>query len=206
MATTDGTPPPLGAAQRGAVGACLDDVKAIVRAGGVGRPALDRVKERLSALAARRDLFRYDLFPVRGSDRTKPSTIYLLDEDDDHGFALFAVAELRGNMSPPHDHTTWAAISGIEGEELNRFYERTDDGSAAGRATIRETGETIVAAGTGIALMPDDIHSIHCVTDAPTLNFHLYGRSIAHLPDRRMFNMRDGTCRTFPGPPSFFRV
>ena len=53
--------------------------------------------------------------------------------------------------------------------------------------------------------MPDDIHSIHCLTDAPTLVLHLYGRSIADLPGRKMFDMRDGSCRTFPARPGILR-
>lgn len=199
-------PPRLDGAQRAAVRACLDDAKAIVAENGVCRAALDRVKARLLRLAERRDLFHFARFPVLGDGRKNRSSIYLLDEDDDHSFALFAVSELEGNMSPPHDHTTWAVLAGIEGEELNRFYERIDDGSVEGRAAIRETGEDTVKAGTGVALMPDDIHSIHCVTAAPTLDFHLYGRSIAHLPERKMFNMRDGTYRVFPAQSSIVRL
>ncbi len=198
--------PSLTAAHRAAVRDCLDNVKAIVAGQGAGRTGLDRVKTRLFALAERQDLFSYERFPVLDDDRGRPSSIYLLDEDDDHTYALFAVSELRGNMSPPHDHTTWAVLVGIEGEELNRFYERVDDGRVEGRAEIRETGQETVKAGTGITLQPDDIHSIHCMTETPTLNFHLYGRSIAHLPERKMFNMRDGTYRVFPAQSSIHRL
>ena len=205
MATT-AEPAPLSAEHRAAVRACLDDVKTIVSARGADRAALERVKDRLLALAARRDLFGYDRFPVLESDRAKPSSIYLLDEDDDHSHALFVVSELLGNMSPPHDHTTWAVLVGIEGEELNKFYDRVDDGSVEGRAEIREVRHETVKAGTGVTLMPDDIHSIHCLTETPTLNFHLYGRSIAHLPERRMFDMRAGTCRVFPAQPNIHRL
>ena len=196
--TTTAELPRLTAADRGAIAACLGDVKAIVRGEGANRGALGRVSARLIALAGRRDLFRYERFPVLEAERKGRSSVYLLAEDDDHANALFAVSELEGNMSPPHDHTTWAVIAGIEGAETNRFYERLDDGAAEGRAEIRQTREEVVKAGTAVAMMPSDIHSIHCFTAAPTLNFHLYGRSIAHLPGRRMFDMRNGTCRVFP--------
>lgn len=204
MATT-AEPARLSAEHRAAVRACLDDVKTIVSAS-PDRAALERVKDRLLALAGRRDLFGYDRFPVLEQDRGKPSSIYLLDEDDDHSHALFVVSELLGNMSPPHDHTTWAVLVGIEGEELNKFYDRVDDGAVEGRAEIREVRHETVKAGTGVALMPDDIHSIHCLTETPTLNFHLYGRSIAHLPERKMFDMRAGTCRAFPAQPNIHRL
>lgn len=191
--------------RRAAVRACIDDAKALAAGREPDRAALEAIKDRLVALAARRDLFSCARFPVLRERGDDTSSVYLLQEDDDRSWALFAVAELRGNASPPHDHTTWAALAGVEGEELNRFYERLDDGSAEGRAEIRETGEAAVRAGTGIALMPDDIHSIHCLTDAPTLVLHLYGRSIADLPGRKMFDMRDGSCRTFPARPGILR-
>ena len=184
------------------IDACLDDIKAVVGDDGVTRDTLAKISDRLLALAKRTDLFHYDLFPVLGEHEKANSTIYQLAEDDNHGFALFAVSECYGNMSPPHDHTTWAVIAGIEGEELNRTYERLDDGATPGHSEIRETGQMIVAAGSAAAFLPDDIHSIQCVTDVPTLNFHLYGKSIAHLPERKMFNMRDGTHKVFPANPN----
>ena len=193
--------PKLRAADRRAIRACLDDVKAHVAAHGAGRAALEGVKTLLLQLAARRDLFRYERFPVLGRERGRRGSVYLLDEEDDRAFALFAVSGVEGNMSPPHDHTTWAVLAGVEGEEVNRFYDRLDDGREEGRAEIRERGQATVTAGTAVALAPDDIHSIHCLRPAPTLGFHLYGRSIAHLPERRMFDTRTGVCRVFPANP-----
>lgn len=195
-------PPALRAEDRRAIRDCLDDIKAHVAARGAGRAGLEGVKTRLLRLAARRDLFRYERFPVPGRERGRRSAVYLLDEEADRSFALFAVSEVEGNMSPPHDHTTWAVLAGVEGEEVNRFYDRLDDGREGGRAEIRERGQATVKAGAAVALLPDDIHSIHCPRPAPTLSFHLYGRSIAHLPERMMFDMRDGTCRVFPANPS----
>lgn len=182
--------------------ACLDDIKAVIAAGGVTRDALAKVSDRLLGLAARRDLFNFGLFPILDEHGEVNSTIYQLAEDNDHAFALFAVSERYGNMSPPHDHTTWAVIAGIEGEELNRLYDRVDDKSVPGRSEIREASQMTVGEGTAVGFLPDDIHSIHCVTDVPTLNFHLYGISIAHLPGRQMFNMRDGTHKVFPANPN----
>lgn len=186
-----------------AVAACVDAIRDDL-ADGVTRERLETVKRRLIELAGRTDLFSYAQFPVQDGDGS--SSLYLLSEDDDHGYALFAVAERKGNMSPPHDHTTWAVIVGIEGEEVNRFYERLDDGSRPGHAQVRETGEqAVVEAGSGVAFLDDDIHSIHCVTDTPTLNFHMYGTSIEHLPERKMFNMKDGTYKHFPPNPSIHK-
>ena len=52
-------------------------------------------------------------------------------------------------------HDVWmAVIVGVTGEELNRFYERTGPGEP------REKGSAVVKQGTGVAFMPEDLHSI----------------------------------------------
>jgi predicted metal-dependent enzyme (double-stranded beta helix superfamily) len=180
-----------------AVADCIADVKAIIRAQGVERGALERVKGRLLELAARRDLFSFDEFPLRHDG----STLYRLSEDPDHGFALYAVAARSESRMPPHDHTTWAVVVGVEGGELNRHYRRLDDGAMPGQGRLEATGATLVKEGTGVALMPDDIHSIERSSDAPMLHFHLYGRSLEHLPARKQFDMAAGTYKVYPASP-----
>ena len=188
-------------ARRQAVAACLADVKAIVRERGVERQALERVKTRLLELAARRDLFSLAAFPLRHQG----STLHLLSEDPDHGFALYAVAARSASRTPPHDHTTWAVVVGVEGEETNRLWRRVDDGAAPGEARLEQIDETIVAPGAGVALMPDDIHSIHRASAAPLLHFHLYGRSIERLPERKQFDLERGTYQVYPANPNIQR-
>jgi predicted metal-dependent enzyme (double-stranded beta helix superfamily) len=184
-----------------AVAGCIADVKAVVREQGVTRGALERVKVLLLGLAARRDLFSFAQFPLRHQG----STMHLLSEDEDHGFALYAVAAQSASKTPPHDHTTWAVVVGVEGEELNRHYRRLDDGAGAGAAKLEEAGATVVEPGTGVALMPEDIHSIERKSAAPMLHFHLYGRSIEHLPGRRQFDLAAGTSRVYPASPNIER-
>jgi len=52
--------------------------------------------------------------------------------------ALYANASLGGYGTPAHNHTTWAVIVGVTGEELNRFYDRDV------LAGVRETGRDVV--------------------------------------------------------------
>ncbi len=193
-----GTTVETSTARKRAVADCIEDVKAIIRDRGVARPALERVKGRLLELAARRDLFSFAAFPLLH----ERSTLHLLSEDADHGFALYAVAARSESRTPPHDHTTWAVVVGVEGEELNKHYRCLDDGAAAGKARLEEVGATLVKEGTGVALMPDDIHSIERASDAPVLHFHLYGRSLEHLPARRQFDMATGTYAVYPASPN----
>lgn len=161
----------------------------------IGRDSLDRIKAELLALAARRDLFPVDEFATAEGGN---ASMYRLSEDADHRYALYVVAPAAGQFSPPHDHTTWAVIAGVHGRENNKFYKRTDDASQPGLAQIEPSGEFDVVAGTAIALMPDDIHSIHLGADGPHANLHLYGMSVEHCPERRMFSRSKGTYKVFP--------
>ena len=61
---------------------------------------------------------------------------YLLGEDADGRFAMYLLALNPGNETKPHDHTTWAVVTAVEGQELNRVYRRTDDGSDPERCTL----------------------------------------------------------------------
>jgi predicted metal-dependent enzyme (double-stranded beta helix superfamily) len=162
---------------------------------GIRRDSLDAIKAELVALAARRELFPVDEFPpIEGGN----ASMYRLSEDADHRYALYVVAPAPGQFAPPHDHSTWAVIAGVHGRENNKLYKRTDDGSQPGMAQIEPSGELDIVAGTAIALMPDDIHSIHLGADGPHANLHLYGMSVEHCPERRMYSRSKGTYKIFP--------
>ncbi len=179
----------------GAVAQAVDRIRAIERDHGVTRDSLEEIKSTLIGLARHPELFSESAYPC---PTTEDSLIYLISEDDDHRFALYLSTGVPGRATPPHNHTTWAVIVGIDGEEENRFYERGDDGSVPGRGEIRETKCIILRPGDGIALMPEDIHSIHVVSRVPTRHLHMYGLSIEHLPNRIEFDMKKGTYKVFP--------
>ena len=182
-----------------AVTATVERIRAIERTQGVTRPALAAIKAELIALAKRRDLFpRDELVPPGEPSRDR---FYCLSEDADHRFALYLNASLPGRESPPHDHTTWAVIVGIDGEEANKVYERTDDRLTPGRGHVRVVHEEVIRAGTGMAYMPEDIHSIHVIGTKPILHLHMYGTSIEHLPNRVAFDIAAGTYKVFPATP-----
>ena len=161
----------------------------------IRRDSLDAIKAELVALAARRDLFPVDEFPpIEGGN----ASMYRLSEDADHRYALYVVAPAPGQFAPPHDHSTWAVIAGVHGRENNKLYTRTDDGTQPGVAQIEQSVELDIVPGTAIALMPDDIHSIHLGADGPHANLHLYGMSVEHCPERKMYSRSKGTYKIFP--------
>jgi predicted metal-dependent enzyme (double-stranded beta helix superfamily) len=167
----------------------MADIRAIEAERGVTGEALARMKARLMALAARRDLFTFADFPPPPAGDARSSTLYRLSEDGDHRFALYANAARGGVNSPVHNHTVWAVIVGIEGAELNRFYDRADEG-------VRETGSGVVKQGTGVAFLPDELHSIHI--EGPALNLHMYGKGLEQLHRREYYQPEEKRWKVFP--------
>src|SRR5258708_25925569 len=148
---------------------------------GVTRATLDAIKPVLIALAARTELFPPEHFPVAQGGHGK---VYRLAEDADRRFALYASAGVPGKAQPPHNHTTWAVISGVFGDEHNVFYERIDNRATPGEGQLRQTGELTVKRGNAVGFLPDDFHTIQVISDTPTLHLLIYGMSLENLPAR----------------------
>src|SRR5437763_16706136 len=185
-------------ARAAAVAATIEAIRGIEAEMGVTQPALDKIREKLIALASRTELFPEDSFPV---PERRPGKAYRLAEDADHRFALYAAAGAPGRTAPPHNHTTWAVIAGVYGEEHNVFYRRTDDRSVAGEGRLERTHELTVVRGNACTLMPDDFHTIETRGLRPGLHLHMYGMSLEHLPGRITFAAESGG-RYFLYPPT----
>jgi predicted metal-dependent enzyme (double-stranded beta helix superfamily) len=187
-------------ARTAAVAATMDRVKAIEHAQGVTREALDAIKAEMLELAKHESLFPAAEFPPPPNGE-KGSKRYLLQEDPDGRFALYMLALNPGNSTKPHDHTTWAVVVGIEGQELNKVYRRIDDGTQEGHARLEQVREVMVEPGTGIALMPEDIHSIHTPGEAgvtpSTRHLHVYGLALEKLDDRLGYDLDTNTVQPY---------
>ena len=169
--------------------AAVAEVRAIEAREGVSRDSLESIKRRLTRLAARQDLFAAADYPPPAPGGKLKSCLYRVAEDADHRFALYVNSSLGGHKTPAHNHTTWAVIVGISGDELNRFYDRAADG-------VREKGQFVVKQGTGVTFMPEDLHSIHI--QAPLLNFHMYGLALDQLHSREFYKAEEGVWKVFP--------
>ena len=172
-----------------AVAETVEAIRHIEREMGVTPAALDKIKEKLIALASRTELFPEDSFPV---PEERPGKAYRLAEDADHRFALYAAAGAPGRTAPPHNHTTWAVIAGVYGEEHNVFYRRTDDRSVPSQGSLEKTHELTIVRGNACTLMPDDFHTIETRGPRPGLHLHMYGMSLEHLPERITFAQESG--------------
>lgn len=181
-----------------AVAETVARIRAIEQEQGVNRASLESMRTELAALARRKELFPRSDFPVAD---LRDDVFIRLSEDEDNRFALYLNSGLPGKASSPHNHTTWAVIAGVEGEEHNRIYRRIDDGSEPGRARVEVEREVTIGAGESLAFMPEDIHSIHVLTDSPILHLHMYGKGLEQLTERVYFDMEKGTCQRFPTVP-----
>ncbi len=178
-----------------AVEQTVSAIRKIEEEQGVSRASIDEIKFKLVELACRRELFVKEDFPP-GDEHN--SYLYSLSVDEDHRFALYLNSTACSVNTPPHDHTTWAVVVGIQGEEFNRFYRRVDDASIAGKGEVEQVDVFNITAGTGVAMLPDDIHSIHQNGMALNLHLHMYGLALTELTERVQYDTEGGTYRVYP--------
>ena len=176
-------------ARKEEIEAAVADVRQIEKKEGVTRASLEKIKQRLTRLAARQDLFTARDFPPPAPGGKRNSCLYRVSEDKDHRFALYVNSSFGDYGTPAHNHTTWAVIVGVSGEELNRFYERVDSG-------VKEKGNAVVRQGSGVAFLPADLHSIHI--QAPLINFHMYGLALEELHHREYYKAEERMWKVFP--------
>jgi predicted metal-dependent enzyme (double-stranded beta helix superfamily) len=162
-----------------AVTEAMDDIRRIEQEQGVTREGVAMIRDRLVRLAEQRELFPLEDFEAPTTDDDRTNFMYRLAQDPDDRFALYAQANNGTVTTPVHNHTTWAVVVGFEGQELNKFFNRTDDG-------VEQVDEHMVEAGTGVAMLPEDLHSIHISGTA--LNFHCYGLALERLDEREYYD------------------
>lgn len=164
----------------------------IVERQGAGREALGQVLEQLDALAREEGLWPLADFPCL--DERARQTRYLMHEDPESGFTLYLIVWLPGRSIAPHNHTTWACIAPISGTEQNTLYERVDGRTGPGPARVEQRGVRLVSRSEGgLTLLPHDVHAVDIVGDEPSVNLHLYGRSLESLTERLSFNLDSNT-------------
>jgi len=168
-----------------AVRLVIANIRAIEAQFGINRASLEMIAAELKSLAQRRELFPAEDFPPPPRGDAEASLRYVLHEEPDQGYVLRLNSINPGKTSIPHNHTTWAVLVAVDGEELNRVYRRVDDGSDPEHGQVELVRELLVApGGEHAAYLGDDFHSIHVTGDRSTLHLHLYGKPLEALVDR----------------------
>lgn len=138
---------------------------------------LQRIVPLARKLAATPDLIQPQHYE---RDAEQGVGVHLLHEEDDHSLAVFVISWEPGRHVPPHNHNSWAVVVGLEGEEHNVCWRRTDDGAKDGYAELERDTDSFMHRGDFVAMLPEDIHSVHNDSDAVALSLHTYGMHINH--------------------------
>lgn len=179
--------------RQAAVGDTIQYIRNLVAKDGVTRAALADVLSKVEDLAARAELWNETDYPP--PEPGERQARYLIAEDVDQTYALYLNVMRPGKRIPPHNHTTWACVAGVSGLEINDVYVRTDDGSQPGVGTLEHSHTVEVGPRRGIALLPDDIHSVEIRGDDVIRHLHMYGRSLETLTERLAFDLETGRCQ-----------
>lgn len=175
-----------------AVSALIEETKAVVGKE-LSRDSLNDVMQRLVSLASHKEFWSSDEFPA--SEGEELQARYMIHEEPDSTYALYLNVMKPGKAIVPHDHTTWACIAGVEGIETNYLYNRVDDGSREGYAKLEQFDQLQVGPGSGVALMPDDIHAVSIIDPTGIRHLHFYGLALEKLSERTAYNLQDNTCK-----------
>lgn len=118
--------------------------------------------------------------------------------DPDHLFSVHVSHLHAGKTRPVHDHGTlgWAVYGVWRGEVVQRLYERLDDGSKPGRATLRALPPLVQRAGDALLVGIDAIHTPENAEEAWTLVVR--SRDIPTVW-RNRFDVERGTVERFRG-------
>jgi predicted metal-dependent enzyme (double-stranded beta helix superfamily) len=177
--------------RREAIDRLVERVEGRLSRDGVTRQSLAEIEQALESLARQESLFdTADFPPPTGTDGM---ALYELYRAPDDGTTLYLNVLRPGDGTRPHDHTTWAVIACVKGDETNRVYARVDDGSVPGRAALELVRTVRVSPGTPIGFMPEDIHSIHGHGTDFIRHLHLYGRPLDRLSGRVGYDLETGT-------------
>jgi predicted metal-dependent enzyme (double-stranded beta helix superfamily) len=180
--------------RKSAVLKLIAGAKAMIDIQGLTRSSLVNIQAKLQELAARREYWEADSYPATKGE--SPSALYKIAEDPDRGYALYLEVACPGKKVPPHNHMTWACIAAVAGRQDSILYRREDRGAGPGHASLRQTRRVVVEPGRGIALMPDDIHSIVTSSPDPARHLHFYGQALETLTTRLQFDLGKQTAST----------
>ncbi|HIF70674.1 MAG TPA: hypothetical protein EYG15_03530 [Deltaproteobacteria bacterium] len=156
----------------------------------MSRSSVERIRTALLELAMQREFWNETDYPAPAGDERQNR--FLIGQGES-GVSLYLNVLCPGKRIPPHNHTTWACIAGVEGVEENTFFDRVDDGSVPGRAEITTREVVVVGPGTGIAMLGEDIHSVEIKGSQTIRHLHFYGRPLETLDQRIFFDQEART-------------
>lgn len=146
------------------------EAQRIVDRGDGAERAIAAIAEPLERIISRADC----LTDLPDRDDPSPDEGFMIHRSDN--LTINAVVWAPDSGAPIHNHNGWAMEGVISGVELNRNFDRTDDGSLPWFATLEERDPTRVEAGqtTYLPKPPSDIHAVE-IAHGKTVAIHVYG-------------------------------
>jgi predicted metal-dependent enzyme (double-stranded beta helix superfamily) len=166
--------------------AMVEKAKDAIRRKGVTRAAMQEVLTSLEMLARQTELWSSDRFHDPKPDELQVR--HFVREDPDQTFALYLNVLRPGKRIFPHNHTTWACVAAVAGQEHNTLHEVVEGGLRIGPAKLRKIEQIVVEPGRGIAMLPDDIHSVEVGGDRVVRHLHFYGLALEAASGGIMFD------------------
>lgn len=166
--------------------AMVERAKDAIKRHGVTRPAMKEVLTSLEALARQTQLWSSDRFHDPKPDELQVR--HFVREDPDQTFALYLNVLRPGKRIFPHNHTTWACVAAVAGQEHNSLHEIAEGGLRVGPAKLRQIDRIVVEPGRGIAMLADDIHSVEVKGDRVVRHLHFYGLALEAVSGGIMFD------------------
>lgn len=180
--------------RNGKVSEAIGDIRAIMSSGS-SIENLERGKARLIALAAYRDLFTFEDFPLPEDDEMECS--YLIHEYEDGSHSLYVNSGAPHQYYAPHDHgNAWAIIAGVQGHERHQLYLRRK-ADEPGEGPLIRKGEYIVKPGDAVTMQPDGVHEVRVMRGEPVLHLHLYAKSFQLQGERWKYDLEKGEAEPF---------
>jgi predicted metal-dependent enzyme (double-stranded beta helix superfamily) len=135
----------------------VEDLRRIRREETDDRKIVQRVAPLARKLAATPGFVRDEFYRC---DAEQGFSFHLLHEEEDHANAVFVVAWAPDRGTPAHNHKTWGVVVGLDGEERETWWRRTDDGSRPGYAELERQTQNTVGPGQVSCVLPEDIHAV----------------------------------------------
>ena len=156
----------------------IEDLRATVASTETEPEILRRVRPLAQKLVINRGAWlKPEHFEV---DLKRSSSLYVLHEEEDHTLMVFTACFRPGRVTPVHDHGTWAVVAGVEGEEKNTIYLRTDDASKPDAAEIQFRGDKLVRQGDAIGMPSGTFHTVSNESNKVSVSLHTYGMNTNH--------------------------
>lgn len=156
--------------------AMVEKAKDVIRRKGATRDGMKEILTHLEALARKSELWTSDRFHDPKPDELQVR--HFVREDPDQSYALYLNVLRPGKKIFPHNHTSWACVAAVAGQEHNTLHDIVEGGLKVGPAKLRKREEIVVEPGRGIAMLPDDIHSVVVGGDRIVRHLHFYGLAL----------------------------